>query len=76
VAARHDMSEPMSSFGEWKCSECGRVQHVETRQQSARRVAAWPSGWTVRHSRTFALVVCPSCVTSSRGRTARGGELP
>jgi predicted RNA-binding Zn-ribbon protein involved in translation (DUF1610 family) len=56
------MSEPMGSFGEWKCSECGVVRLVETEWNRKARVPRWPIGWRIVTGDTFARVVCPKCV--------------
>lgn len=56
------MPEPMTSFAEWKCSECGRLELAETVWNRKARVPRWPVGWRVVTSETFARVVCPRCV--------------
>lgn len=61
-AAGEDMHEPMTSFAEWKCSECGRLELAETVWNRKARVPRWPVGWRVVTSETFARVVCPRCV--------------
>lgn len=57
--------EPMGSFGEWKCSECGRVDDVKTELRRGPRgpfsSMHWPKGWGMVTGETFARVVCPRC---------------
>jgi hypothetical protein len=59
------MSEPMGSFAEWRCSECGRLEVAETVWNKRARVSRWPIGWRIVESETFARVVCPRCVAQS-----------
>lgn len=56
------MHEPMTSFAEWKCSECGRLELAETVWNRKARVPRWPVGWRIVTGETFARVVCPRCV--------------
>lgn len=54
--------EPQSSFVEWRCAVCNRVEKTET--FGVPMSTLWPKGWRQMRDR-FSRVECVSCASKA-----------